>query len=95
MRFLQRCCELLSWRAWRRRHCYRRQWDHVRQLDDYLLRDIGFDPDQVRRDWKSLQRPCHRRGTMPSEPVPTKAVSIEIHSTKTMPNGRPCLRDMA
>lgn len=80
MRALQRCWELLSWRAWRRRYCYRRQWDHVRQLDDYLLRDMGFEPDQVRRDWRSLQRHCHSRGTI---------------SIKTMPNGRPCLRDMA
>lgn len=85
MGILQRCCERLSRRVLHRRYCYRRQWRHLRQLDDYLLRDIGFDPYQLRRDWRTLQRPCRSRETIPSE-----AAQVE-----TMPHERPAIRGVA
>ena len=56
MRFLKRLYERLSWRV-SRRYRYRRHWDHLNQLDDHLLRDIGLNRQQIQRGWRVLEHP--------------------------------------
>ncbi|ALM50923.1 DUF1127 domain-containing protein [Halomonas huangheensis] len=56
----------LSWRAWRRSHCYRRQWDHLMELDDHLLRDLGFNRQQLQAGWRVLELPQCDERTLPN-----------------------------
>lgn len=44
-------------RTLRERHCHRRAVHHLRELDDYLLADIGLRRDQLRSDRPFPARP--------------------------------------